>query len=1199
MFLSELQLNGFKSFYSTTSIHFSEGITAIVGPNGCGKSNLIDAVRWVLGEQRPTQLRGEQISDLISAGNARRAAKSRAEAYLTFQGSREVLDTDGDEVEVGRKVDRDGEGTYLLNGETVRLKDIKDLFRDTGVGQDLYSIIGQGEVRQLIDSKPEERREIVEEAAGIASFRHRRDLTRRRLKQTREELGGVAEELQEKQGRLNQLTGQAEKASRVRTLQTTIRELKREEWRREFLRLNEEIDRLENREEEREKQLREAREQKQSVEEEKRRLQDQSGALDSRLERLSQLRGPTARSRQEKREQAGRLETRSESLLEQIQREKQRGRDRLQQARREVDQSCRRYRSRFETRLRGRILASCTRFLERMDEKRKAVKRDLNGQLEDLRSRTLFQISEEEQIKHRLESIREDQRDQRRGRRELEEDVEQSLARVREDRARRRAAFEELVEVESSRVKKRLRVRRLNSRLETLREIGERWGERQEECRQTLHVQENRLDTLRGLQREYEGFSSGVRSVMKAHEQGRFSGVRGVVANLIEVADAHQTAIQALLGDDLQSVVVEDRDVARELIRYLNEEEAGRARLIPLREFQPRGNLDRRGVKSPQGVIAPADTVIECEPDLRPVVRDLVGRVLIVESVEAGQRLLDRLEDGGPSTCVTPGGELVHRNGALTGGSREDGRGDLLGRSRRLETLKREIERNKKRRDRFRDRNERVERKINSVADRRDQTLSSLEEDQSERREKRGRYVELVRGTRERLQGLDRQFEKLARTHHRGIALEHRRRGYTTLLQSVSGRESRRRRRIQNLQERLEALDEHLELLQGRWRSVESSLQEARSREQEADHRISRHETRVRELLEDRRGTLRQVRRDRRRWLEGERRRTRRRLEAEVLDRINRGWEALERGINHRRSELQHTLQEVNDRLQSSERTVQENRNKLDKTQRELANQRARLDETRRKIEEETDLAPRVEVLEDLDTGEVREYSAEELAKRRREAEQTVRDLRPVNMLADQQAEELREELEDIQTQKQDLETACEKLETMIQRLNEKARDRFREAFSEIRGYFSDFVSELFRGGEGRLGLTDDPVLESGVTVEVEPPGEKLKTMSALSGGEKSLAALAFLFALFERKPTPFCFLDEVDAALDDENVEQFIGLLDRYKQRTQFVIVTHNKGTMQAASQLYGVTMEESGVSSVVRMDLEEASTISEKQEV
>jgi chromosome segregation protein len=420
-----------------------------------------------------------------------------------------------------------------------------------------------------------------------------------------------------------------------------------------------------------------------------------------------------------------------------------------------------------------------------------------------------------------------------------------------------------------------------------------------------------------------------------------------------------------------------------------------------------------------------------------------------------------------------------------------------------------------------------------------------------------------------------------------------------TVAGSIAGREAKRRRENQSYRKSLNTAEKQLEELQSDWRAIEKVLQSARSGLREIEMSIEQIEANRRRLIDENRSA-------RSRWLElkksrmgKEESRIQTSLELIRLKEELSCWEELQNTVTRSRHRFERELEEINDRLRNAETKVARTEGELKKIDNELENKKARGREQRQLLVEELEVEPDPEALEALETGEYEKYSSSDLNKEIRKSKNRLRSLQPVNMLAGKEAEKLETEVSDIAGQKDDLEDSCRKLGDMIRRLNARARQQFREAFSEIQDYFQDFVSELFKGGTGRLALTEGPVLEAGVNVEIEPPGEKLKTMSSLSGGEKTLAAIAFLFALFERKASPFCFLDEVDAPFDDENVAQLIGLLNRYSSDTQFVIITHNKSTMQAAEQLYGVTMEESGVTSIVRIDLSSADSFREKQEV
>lgn len=1196
MYLKKIVVNGFKSFYTRTEVDFSDDITCVVGPNGCGKSNILDAVRWVLGEQSAKQLRGDEISDVISAGNARRAQKNKAEAYLTFADVQGHLDTDRDEVEVGRIVNREGQGTYLLNGDEVRLKDVQDLFRDTGIGQDLYSIIGQGEVVKLIKSKPEERREIIEEAAGISTFRHRRDLTRRRLKQTREELETVEKELREKRARLSQLKGQAEKAEKVQSFQQQLRECRIEKSRREFLRLKDSLDHLE-------KSIKKARKNYKKLEHEKsesrEQLEDSEQDLQlirDKIQNFESVRQPLKQCHQELREEGSRLRTRCDSIADQVRRDRQNIHQKLKQQESTVEEVESLHRSAYRQSLRNRIAGETVSVLEDREQMLKVQGQKLRDQLEGIRSRSLFEISEESEVKHRLQATKEQHETLKNDRDELEDflnEIYHDLDQQRQTFSRR---YHQLIDEEVQWVQLRLSEQRQTMESRTLSRLSDQLDEILRSIRQKRESLTSRRDSLRQFVNNYEGFYPGVRALMNDAEETELMTdgmIHGVLANLLTVEEKFEDAVEAALEQEIQAIVVEKQDDALAMLQFLRDHEAGHAKIFTVDDFHLQGS-DHNGSEPELPGARRALEPVDVDETIQPIVEKLLDNTWIVEDLDQALRLRERHPDVvRRGRIVTFAGEILEGYSAISGGSKDPEQSGLLHRIEELETMEKSITELDRKERRMKYSISCLNDLMSTAENRARQIDNALQGIRHEHRE----YRRKLDSARSRCRELRNEFEsgatQLVDMIKKKSRLSNELQGLEVVQFEVTGRESQRRRETRELRAQVADVEDRLDRQQKRIRNSLRNREEASARVREIRNRIRENRERFQQYRDDIQTLLGEVQRLKQERIEIYQDYVKDRLEIQRLEQEIRNYREMEEGWNQRQSDHQRRLRTLNRNLQEQERETEEARNRLERLRREQENEEARLTELREGFAEEYDRKLSEETLPEPSR---QDMNTEELGKEIRRLQGEIRSMQPVNMLAKKELDELEDEVESIATQKNDLEESCDKLDRMIRRLNYRARTQFKEAFEEIQGYFEDFIQELFNGGEGRLGLTDDPVLDAGVTLEIQPPGEKLKSLSALSGGEKNLSALAFLFALFERKATPFAFLDEVDAPFDDENVAQFISLIDRYSDRTQFVIITHNKATMQAASQLYGVTMEESGVSSLVSVELKEAESLREQ---
>ncbi|GEM_PF-4544561 len=1188
MYLSKIVLDGFKSFYTRTEINLDGGMTNIVGPNGCGKSNILDAVRWVLGEQSAKQLRGELISDVISNGNARRAAKQRAVAYLTFSdcGSR----FEKDEIEVGREVDRTGQGTYYLNGEEVRLKDIKNLFRDTGIGKDLYSVIGQGEIQKLIQSKPEGRREIVEEAAGVATFHHRRRLTRRRLKQTRKDLEQITTDLREDQGRLSRLEGQAKKARRVRKIQGQLRHQRLEYTLRRLKNLRGELSEVSELEQQAAENLKNFTNRRDRIKERRQKIKHRLNELEDDLRLLEQKTEFCQSRLASERGESTRLETLSKELYDQNRSDRKRRRGYLKRLQDNIEKLIDSHQKMYQSRLSETINSSKSDVLTEREQQLRENKRAVARDLEDLRSDSLFQVSEESEHQHLVKALSEEKEELLIKKRQAEETAAQISEQSRNHRKKLRTAYQNYVDSEVNRIELKIKGQIFAEQQQAVNELNNRVSSKLDELERKKEISLSRDRTLSRLQSNYEGYYDGVKEVMQYVDSNNLEGVIGVLANLIEVEPDYRQAIQAALGSYRQAIVVDDFSVARRLLEVALKEEAGRLTILPRKlPLTVENPLLSQQVLNAPDVLKPARDVVEADRRFNSLLSFLLGDTVVVKDYQAGLKLMGQNGTAEGIKLVSLEGVILEPRGTIKGGSFEGNGTDILGRTEELRRLR---ERRSELTEQIKNL-QKIERRFSrwaeQVDERKERVAGAL---RGVREESRENY-EKIGGVRHQLLNERRQYggvlQKIAELEEKRLQNNYARLSAKKIASTIADRDRRRRRQRDSLRQQLEKEEKLLERVQTGWRSLEKNLQNVRAERRRAEDRVEQFEARRHELIEE----IVQIdlgQRERgNRWLEAEEKRSFSRLRLNRLVTERQTWEKLRSALQSLRSGRQQRLEDVNESLRHKERELERGKNELNR----LSNRRANLEERRARQEEilsdEFEIDPEAN-LSSHDTGDAADLTDEQLQKNIRKLKDKLRSLQPVNMLADKEVEKLREQVADVRAQKEDLEQTCEKLEKVIDSLNRKARVQFREAFAEIKDYFADFVEELFGGGRGKMELTADPILEAGVKIEVQPPGEKIKTMSALSGGEKSLASIAFLFALFEYSPTPFCFLDEVDAPLDPDNVSQMINLLHRYSTETQFVIITHNKITMQAASQLFGITMEESGVSTVVGLDLPEA---------
>ncbi|MGM0381417.1 MAG: hypothetical protein ACQEP7_05475, partial [bacterium] len=982
-------------------------------------------------------------------------------------------------------------------------------------------------------------------------------------------------------------------------IQGKLRGCRLEKARRNFYQLKDEVKELEEKKKQANKKYSEAREKRDEVAGEEEKVRTKLNSIDAARQEVDSFRQPVLRRERKLSEEIGRVEVRCESVQEQLFREKKTINNSLKKREEELIQLADNYNQLYISRLQKKIKETQAEYIQNLEDRLKEERRNLNNRLEEIRDRSLFQISEESEFRHWQQNLQEEASQLEEQKEDLEKKIERAQGRVVDNRKLLAQAHEKYIDVNAHLQQLRLQVKRLRDRQKCVKSIFDQLRNQMEEERQQLEAMRSRRQTLNQMYNRYEGFYRGVKSLMQAVEKGEFSSVVGVVANLITVPRQFSRALQKALGREMQYVITENKNDTRQMIEYLKKERAGRVTFLPLDELSVEPSQEFLELFAGRKDVHIASRVVDFPENIEPAVRYLLGRVLVVEDLEKAYSLRENevLPEG--TVIVTREGEKLSPGGSITGGVGEEDREGLLTRGERLEQMEKKIEKKQSLVNIYEKRHNWSNKQLEELEEQEKQVMNALQGVQAEVRESYEQTNNYRHSYEKSLEESKNLTVRLAEIIEKQLVNQIQRRGTEEIASTIASREARRRENSKDYRRKLEDTEGKLEEIQKQWRRLESRVQSEGSRQRELKGQVKQARKRRKTLFEQICQSRQELNRLRQQLLEKEKERTGKELNRTFTTIEQKTWDDIYSRLTEIRTECEKNSRQISSRLQKCERNTEKARSRLERLENELSNRKARLEEQIELLREDLEVNPGEESLEELQTGPAADYSSEQLNSRIEKLKGELRDLRPVNMLADREAEKLEKEVTKIAEQKEDLEQSCEKLEKVIRRLNDRARQQFKEAFAEIQEYFQEMVKELFGGGGGQLSLTEGSVLEAGVTLEIEPPGEKLKTMSALSGGEKSLAALALLFALYERKSTPFCFLDEVDAPLDDDNVSQFINLLHRYSDETQFVVITHDKLTMQAASQLYGVTMEESGVTTMVRIDLEKADNYHEKEQV
>ncbi|MCI5649812.1 MAG: chromosome segregation protein SMC [Fusicatenibacter sp.] len=1179
MYLKSIEMQGFKSFANKMTLQFHDGITAIVGPNGSGKSNVGDAVRWVLGEQSAKQLRGGNMQDVIFSGTETRKPLGFASVAITLDNSDHKLNVDYEEVTVTRRLYRSGESEYLMNGSACRLKDINELFYDTGIGKEGYSIIGQGQIDKILSGKPEERRELFDEAAGIVKFKRRKAVTEKKLAEEQQNLVRVNDILQELTRQLGPLEKQSETAKIYLKKKEELKILDVNMFLMEMERIRLEMTKVEERFSAANEELEETKSAFEHTKQEYERLEQEQESLDQTILAARDQAGENALRRQQ-------LENQIQVLQEQIHAlrmndEHYRNRmEVLQQELEEKTSSSQGYQTEQEE-LREK-LKETSREQEVTEELLKSQQRELQElmNLEDeSKSEIIGLLNRRASTKGKIQ--RYDAMLEQIGIRKSE--LSQKLLHLKTSETEQSGQMRDL-QKENDRIEasvKELKASYDKADLEIGKISGVLSGQmRQMEAGQSAyHREASRLESLKNITERYDGYGNSIRKVMELRD--RNPGIHGVVADLIQAEKRFETAIETALGGSIQNIVTDNETTAKYLIEYLKKGHYGRATFLPLTSMRGKKASVNEEAKREQGVLGIASALVDYEPLYEGLVNHLLGKTLVVDTIDHAIVIQRKYRQS--LRMVTLEGELLSPGGSMTGGSFRNN-SNLLGRRREIEEL---------------------ESSVRNLKKEMDQMQIQMDENRKKRNELRDLRTEL----NEKLQKqyLDQNTTRLNMEKVREKTLEIRS-DYTSIQK-----------------EGLEIEQQINEIKQSR-KEIEQEVLESQNREEKLQELIEKTEEQIdqRRLLEARtQKTVEEIRlrfanlsqkngflkENRKRLAEemeklsAEKKEMEEKAIAERLEAVEKENRILElktaiEAADAAREEENSRIEEYNRQkeiLNSSHKEFFEKRDELsahislmDKECFRLNSQKEKLEETRESqtayLWEEYEITP----------GHASEYRMEEIPDRnaiRRqiaEVKEAIRKLGSVNVNAIEEYKEVSERHAFLGAQHLDLVKAAETLQGIIDELDAGMRRQFTEKFSEIRAEFDRVFRQLFGGGKGTLELEEDAdVLEAGIRIISQPPGKKLQNMMQLSGGEKALTAIALLFAIQNLKPSPFCLLDEIEAALDDSNVTRFAQYLHRLTKNTQFIVITHRRGTMTAADRLYGITMQEKGISTLVSVDL------------
>ena len=1185
MRLKKLYIHGFKSFADRVEMTFEHGVTGVVGPNGCGKSNISDAVRWVLGEQSARQLRGSRMEDVIFNGTEKRRRMAYCEVTLTFDNEDHSLPSDYTEVAVTRRVFRTGESEYLLNGAACRLKDVVDLFRDTGIGRDGYSIVGQGRVGEILSQKSEDRRQVFEEAAGIVKYKARKSEAEKRLDNTEQNLSRIADIISELESRLEPLRLQSEDARKYLAMREEQKGLDLNVFLIRSERYQEKIAELRLTAENMRETLAQNEREQQALNERRESVQNQ---LSEREEKAAELRESLQALIQEVEAQEGQANVLRERLAA-----SRREQARVEDEKRAAEEGETGMRRRIET-LEGEIAREGEGVAAR--EERQAA---LDRALEEAEAAAARLETEAEDAKERVIRFMNDMGDVKSEQARLTalgEAIDRQLAslsagaeedsRVAADLTRAVEDAEGVWDEENDRLKALNEAAREIS--ERTRRAGEEYERLTAESQKLLSIKQelgSRLKLLTEMQRDYEGYNLSVKQVLMEAERRGGAGVHGVVASILHAPQKLERALDMVLGGTLQNVVVDRDEDAKAMIEYLKRNRYGRATFLPISSIRGRTlDMGERRVLSMPGCVGLASEMVTYDPIYRGIVENLLGRTVIAEDLNSGIAI--QRAGRYQFRLVTLDGDVMHSGGSMTGGSVQSRMTSLLSREREITES-----------------TENMKKLTEKLA----QAQNQLKKGEEERAALKKARAQLFDDVHQQEIAVTRAEDHLARAREELNGHTGRAARVNEARAQLAEQKAEILSQLDALGQRRETTEDEGEALRKKAQALQTSLSEKRvalnaQRQEAGDARVALATAkRGFEALKQDLSRLNAQKGDAARALAEAAESLlalacRLKADEEALTTEEGRLELARRGLNGAREDFQRADEsrlkaqtELKEISESAERLRVATEEFTDRSHRaEMALSRAEndLEQMTARIWEDYQLTYEgAEPFRDPD------FKLAESEKRLNTLRAAIRAMGPVNVSAMDEYRETSERYTELSAQRDDLERAKNDLMGIISELTGKMETQFRAQFEQLDVYFRQTFTELFGGGRAELRLEDPKdALNTGIEIVAQPPGKKLQMLSLLSGGERALTAIAILFAMLKLKPTPFCILDEIEAALDDANIDNFAEYLQTYSNKTQFVVVTHRKGTMSRCDALYGVAMEEKGVSKLVSVKLADA---------
>ena len=1182
MYLKRLELQGFKSFADKTILELMPGITTVIGPNGSGKSNISDAIRWVLGEQSMKSLRGTKSMDIIFAGTQNRKSLGFAEASLVFDNSDGALPIEYTEVTVTRKIYRSGETGYFINKVPCRLKDVLELFMDTGIGKDGYSIIGQGKIDEILSNKSEDRRHIFEEAAGIVKYRTRKQESEKKLEHTKLNLLRINDILTEIEGNLEPLQIQADKAKKYLNLREELKSIEIglfvyniEKYKQELEKVVQDIDVMQtqcNDEEGRLERIKILKEElKSSIDEITETIENMSNIGFESQKQIEQLNSDinVAKTR------IANNNENNNRYLKEIDEQNAK----IQELKEEIEQkeakkdNLKQNKEKFEKELNEK-----QEELDKLTEKLSSKELEIEGYKHTVEENTDKKYELQSEIN--AQNINYQNFEKRQV--QIKQEMQSTISELDSTRLNKEDIAKQFNEIENKK----------NKAQNSLNEVAKQREEANQKIKlfesninilsSEMRIKESRLKFLIETEKEKEGYIKSVKSLLKDCENIKElgKGMNGVLANIIEVPDELQTAIEMCLGASLQNIVTETETDAKRLVEHLRKNNLGRASFLPISSVKGR-KLDKiKGNES--GVVGIASDLVKYNKKYEQIILNLLGRTVIVDNMDTAIRVAK--QNDYTFRIVTTEGDLINPSGAITGGSVAKKTVNILGRSKEIEKLEKEVNELKVKIKKLEDEKQEYEESIEGILElsaNLEKELQEIDITYATEKQKVISINENIEKLEKRLNRLKEEQANLEKQKEEAVSTKGDLQVEINKIVEQNGELSKIINEFAELNKDDQKYIDDLNFDITNLKISVSSFDESEASIQEIQERINQELENAHTSIENKNAQIEQIKKDNEE-LEKSIQDTLQKIE-EVKESVNSSSSKIEE-LKKERAQKSEKLSKQEDELTAKFKVIED-----------LKGQLVKLDVKKTKIEEDINgIINKMWEEYELTPNNAEQYQKPEnvaLTQRRVNSLRTeIRELGSVNVDSIEEYKNLKDRYDFMSEQRLDLENTMSKLRKVISDMTQIMKEQFKEKFKVINKNFGEVFAELFGGGKAELTLEDEEnILECGIEITVQPPGKKLQNMMLLSGGEKAFTAIALLFAILKINPAPFCVLDEIEAALDDVNVFRYADYLKKFTEHTQFLVITHRKGTMEAADSVYGVTMEESGISKLLSMKLKQ----------